>query len=54
VESTETFTEAFGAARAAGSPAIIHVKYATDAISPGQSLDAVRAEALRGTSESGP
>ena len=35
-----------GAAVASGQPSILHVKFDTDAISPGQTLSAIRAQAL--------
>lgn len=48
VEATEDFPAALEAARASGQPAIVHLKIATDAISPGMSLAAIREKALRG------
>jgi acetolactate synthase I/II/III large subunit len=46
VEKTEDFPAAFAAARATKAPAIIHVKIATDAITPGASLTKIRDLAL--------
>jgi acetolactate synthase-1/2/3 large subunit len=46
VERTADFGPAFQAAVASGQPSILHVKFATDAISPGQTLSAIRAQAL--------
>jgi len=54
VERTDDFPAAFEAARAAAVHAIVHVKFATDAISPGQTLSAVRAHALAESSERRP
>jgi acetolactate synthase-1/2/3 large subunit len=46
VERTADFGAAFEAAVASGMPSILHVKFDTDAISPGQTLSAIRAQAL--------
>jgi acetolactate synthase I/II/III large subunit len=46
VEKTADFGPAFEAAVASGQPAIVHIKFDTDAISPGQTLSAIRAQAL--------
>jgi acetolactate synthase I/II/III large subunit len=46
VERTADFGPAFEAAVASGLPSILHVKFDTDAISPGQTLSAIRAQAL--------
>ncbi|HXQ14095.1 MAG TPA: thiamine pyrophosphate-binding protein [Caulobacteraceae bacterium] len=46
VERTAEFGPAFEAAVASGLPSILHVKIDTDAISPGQTLTAIRAQAL--------
>jgi acetolactate synthase I/II/III large subunit len=46
VEKTADFGPAFEAAVASGQPSILHVKFDTDAISPGQTLSAIRAQAL--------
>ena len=46
VETTAQFGPAFEAAVASGQPAILHIKVDTDAISPGQTLSAIRAAAL--------
>jgi acetolactate synthase-1/2/3 large subunit len=46
VERTEDFPAAFEAARAARTPAIIHVKIATNAITPGASLERITELAL--------
>jgi acetolactate synthase-1/2/3 large subunit len=46
VERTSDFGPAFEAAAASGLPSILHVKFDTDAISPGQTLSAIRAQAL--------
>ena len=46
VERTEDFPAAFEAARAARAPAIIHVKIATDAITPGTTLTRIKELAL--------
>jgi acetolactate synthase-1/2/3 large subunit len=48
VERTEDFPAAFAAARACGGPAIIHLKIATDAITPGQTLTQIRDRARAG------
>ncbi len=45
VERDADFPEALAAARASGRPAILHLKVATDAISPGRTLAQVRAAA---------
>ncbi len=47
VETTADFGPAFEAAVASGLPSILHVKFAVDAISPGQTLSAIRAQALK-------
>ena len=44
VERDADFPEALAAARACGAPAIIHLKVATDAISPGRTLAQIREE----------
>ena len=46
VERTADFGAAFEAAVASGLPSILHIKIDTDAISPGQTLSAIRAQAL--------
>jgi len=46
VERTADFGAAFEAAVASGAPSILHIKFDTDAISPGQTLSAIRAQAL--------
>ncbi|WP_158815607.1 thiamine pyrophosphate-binding protein [Methylocapsa sp. S129] len=46
VEKTEDFPAAFEAARAAHAPAIIHVKIATDAITPSATLTRIKELAL--------
>ncbi len=46
VERTEDFAQAFAAARASGLPSIIHLKIDADAITPGQTLSAIREKAL--------
>ena len=46
VEATADFGPAFEAAVASGLPSILHIKFDTDAISPGQTLSAIRALAL--------
>ena len=46
VETTEDFAAAFAAARASGLPSIIHLKIDPDAITPGMTLTAIRAQAL--------
>ncbi|WP_336488004.1 thiamine pyrophosphate-binding protein [Methylobacterium nigriterrae] len=48
VEATGDFPAALEAARASGQPAIIHLKIATDAISPGMTLSRIREGALKG------
>ena len=46
VDATEQFPEAFAAAKASGQPAIIHLRIATDAITPGTTLTQIRTAAL--------
>ncbi|HZZ89928.1 MAG TPA: thiamine pyrophosphate-binding protein [Caulobacteraceae bacterium] len=46
VERTADFGPAFEAAVASGQPAILHLKIDTEALSPGQTLSAIRAAAL--------
>ncbi|HLY80841.1 MAG TPA: thiamine pyrophosphate-binding protein [Caulobacteraceae bacterium] len=46
VEKTADFGPAFEAAVASGLPSILHIKIDTDAISPGQTLSAIRSQAL--------
>ena len=46
VEKTEDFVAAFAAARAAHTPAIIHVKISTDAITPSATLTRIKELAL--------
>ncbi|WP_298951184.1 thiamine pyrophosphate-binding protein [uncultured Methylobacterium sp.] len=46
VEATEDFPAALAAARAEALPSIIHLKIATDAITPGQSLSQIRERAM--------
>ncbi len=46
VERTEDFATAFEAASTSGQPAIVHVKYDADAITPTQTLSEIRAAAL--------
>jgi acetolactate synthase I/II/III large subunit len=46
VEKTEQFADAFNAARASGKPAILHLKVDPQAISPGTTLDAIRAKSM--------
>jgi acetolactate synthase I/II/III large subunit len=46
VDKTEQFPDAFRAAEASGLPAIIHVKFAADAITPATTLTAIRDAAL--------
>ncbi|ACL61489.1 thiamine pyrophosphate-binding protein [Methylobacterium nodulans] len=46
VERTEDFPAAFAAAHESGRPSIIHLKIATDAITPGQTLTQIREAAL--------
>ncbi len=48
VEATAEFAPAFEAAVASGLPAIVHVKYHQDGVSPTQTLSAIRAAALKG------
>lgn len=48
VEKTEEFPAALETARAANVASIIHLKISTDAISPGLTLSAIRAGALKG------
>ncbi|ACA20779.1 thiamine pyrophosphate protein TPP binding domain protein [Methylobacterium sp. 4-46] len=48
VERTEDFPAAFREASACGRPAIIHLKIATDAITPGQTLTQIRDRAVAG------
>ena len=47
VERTADFPAAFEAASAAGLPAIVHVKYDADGVSPTQTLSGIRAAALK-------
>jgi acetolactate synthase-1/2/3 large subunit len=47
VEATADFAPAYAAAVASGLPAILHVKYDQDGISPTQTLSGIRAAALR-------
>jgi acetolactate synthase-1/2/3 large subunit len=47
VEKTEQFADAFRAAEASGLPAIIHVKFDADGISPTTTLTKIREAALR-------
>ena len=46
VDKTEQFADAFNAARASGMPAILHLKVDPQAISPGTTLDAIRAKSM--------
>ena len=46
VDKTADFARAFEEAQKSGKPAIIHVKVATDALTPGASLETIRARAL--------
>jgi acetolactate synthase-1/2/3 large subunit len=46
VEKTEQFADAFNAAKASGKPAILHLKVDPQAISPGTTLDAIRAKSV--------
>ena len=46
VEKTAEFAKAFEDAQKSGKPSIIHVKVATDALTPGASLETIRARAL--------
>jgi len=46
VEKTGQFPDAFNAARASGKPAILHLKVDPQAISPGTTLDAIRAKSM--------
>jgi acetolactate synthase I/II/III large subunit len=46
VDHTVDFGPAFEAAVTSGLPSILHIKFDTDAISPGQTLSAIRAQAL--------
>ena len=46
VEKTTDFAQAFASARASGLPSIIHLKIDADAITPGQTLSAIREKAL--------
>jgi acetolactate synthase-1/2/3 large subunit len=48
VEKTADFPAAFAAAKASGKPSIIHLKIDPEAITPGQSLSAIREKALTG------
>ncbi len=48
VTRTADFAPAFEAAVASGQPAILHVKFDADGISPTQTLSGIRAAALRG------
>jgi acetolactate synthase-1/2/3 large subunit len=47
VERTADFPAAFEAASGAGLPAIVHVKYDADGVSPTQTLGGIRAAALK-------
>jgi acetolactate synthase-1/2/3 large subunit len=47
VERTADFPAAFAAAHQSKQPAIIHLKIDPQALSPGASLDVIRASALR-------
>ncbi|WP_289015865.1 thiamine pyrophosphate-dependent enzyme, partial [uncultured Methylobacterium sp.] len=47
VERDADFPAALAAARSGNAPAIIHLKIATDAISPGRTLEQIRTEALK-------
>ncbi|HLK25103.1 MAG TPA: thiamine pyrophosphate-binding protein [Caulobacteraceae bacterium] len=47
VERTEDFPAAFAAASAAATPAIVHVKYDVEAITPSQTLSGVRKSAVQ-------
>jgi acetolactate synthase I/II/III large subunit len=49
VEKTADFPAAFAAAQASGKPSIIHLKIDPEAITPGQSLSAIREKALAGS-----
>jgi acetolactate synthase I/II/III large subunit len=46
VEKTADFPAAFAAAKASGKPSIVHLKIDPEAITPGQSLSAIREKAL--------
>jgi acetolactate synthase-1/2/3 large subunit len=46
VDKTEQFADAFNAAKASGMPAILHLKVDPQAISPGTTLDAIRAKSM--------
>ena len=46
VTRTADFPLAYQAATASGMPAIVHVKYDAEAITPGQTLSGIRAAAL--------
>ena len=46
VEKTDQFAKAFADAKASGKPSIIHLKVETDAISPANTLTAIRQKAL--------
>ncbi len=46
VERTADFASAFEAACASGQPAIVHVKYDADGITPTQTLSGIREAAL--------
>jgi acetolactate synthase-1/2/3 large subunit len=48
VEKTADFPAAFAAAKASGKPSIIHLKIDPEALTPGQSLSAIREKALAG------
>jgi acetolactate synthase-1/2/3 large subunit len=48
VEKTADFPAAFAAAKASGKPSIVHLKIDPEAITPGQSLTAIREKALAG------
>ena len=48
VTRTADFAPAFEAAVSSGQPAILHVKFDPDGISPTQTLSGIRAAALKG------
>jgi len=47
VEKTQDFAPAFLAAQASGLPAIIHVKFDAEGITPSTTLSAIREKALK-------
>jgi acetolactate synthase-1/2/3 large subunit len=47
VEKTADFADAFAAAEASGLPAIIHVKFDAEGITPATTLSAIREKALK-------